>query len=358
MKEIPVYAFPLYKANGEKYTASEQSILAMFWKCREPGNQDCVQKLFELTQANRSKDPWQLAVLAEDRNGTESWEVYCFIHGLPTRNPGSWLPLTDTPQCNDPLCLTLRVRWQMMWQRQVMTWKEMQEMECVHCATERKRRCCIITQKGDPEIHKKGIFRDAPFVHPFRSPTNHAQRLRSLDFARVRKSKILWIVAHDDLISKEKVKAKAASDATKQTWLMYHDRWTAGIPGFMPLVLDLPVRFTCEPRSGDRKKGVFTNARGWLRGWDLPAEEQQRVDNTIEHEVALCQRPPRLYIETRSANQNLELIDGKCIYVLTSQTTWYKDGDGRQVEIKRYGFPLVLTAQKVTAPLKQIYQYE
>ena len=47
---------------------------------------------------------------------------------------------------------------------------------------------------------------------------------------------------------------------------MKMDRETAGIPGLLPLVLDLPVRFTQEPARGDRLKGVFTNARGWLRG--------------------------------------------------------------------------------------------
>ena len=85
VKEILVYAFPLYKANGEKYTAAEQAILAMFWKRKEPENQDGIQILFELTQANRSKDPWHLAVLAEDRDGAERWEVYCF-------HPWLWFP--------------------------------------------------------------------------------------------------------------------------------------------------------------------------------------------------------------------------------------------------------------------------
>ena len=342
VKEIPIYAFPLHKADGEPYTAAEQAILAMFWKCKDSKDNNGIQKLFELTQAHRSKDAWQLAMLSQDRNGAESWEVYCFIHGLPTRNPGTWLPQTDTPSCGDALCKTLRLRWELSWKRQSMTWNEMQEMECQQCAAERRRRCRIISQIDDPDIHKQGIFREAPFVHPFRSPTNHAQRLRTLDFARARRCPVLWVVAHDELISKEKVSSKSSSDAAKANWLMYHDRWTAGIPGFMPLVLDLPVRFTCEPSRGDRTKGVFTNARGWLRGWELPAEELQRVNNLDEHEIALCLRPTRLYIETRSAHPSLDLIDGRRIYTLYPHSkAWYKDGDTRQIEIQRVGFPLV-----------------
>ena len=343
VKEIAIYAFPLHKADGDKYTAAEQAILAMFWKCRERNNKDGIQRLFELVQAERSKDAWHLAVLNEDRNGAESWEVYCFVHGLPTRNPGTWLPQKDAPQCGDPLCMTLRLRWDMLWRRNAATWSDMVEMECQKCAAERQRRCCIITQKKMPEAHLEGIFREAPFVHPFRSPTNHAQRLRSLNFARDRGCRILWVVAHDELISKDKVTPKAASDTAKQNWLMYHDRWTAGIPGFMPLVLDLPIRFTCEPSKGDRLKGVFTNARGWLRGWELPEAEQQRIDSQDDHEIALCQRPTRLYIETRSASTQLDLIDGKRIYMLRVHAkSWYKDGDTRQIEIRRHGFPIVL----------------
>ena len=61
---------------------------------------------------------------------------------------------------------------------------------------------------------------------------------------------------------------------------MFHDRWISGIPGFMPLILGLPVRFTGEPERGDRLKGVFTNARGWPRGWQLTNEEEQRLQAT------------------------------------------------------------------------------
>ena len=61
---------------------------------------------------------------------------------------------------------------------------------------------------------------------------------------------------------------------------MFHDRWTSGIPGCMPLILGLPVRFTGEPERGDRLKGVFTNARGWPRGWQLTNEEEQRLQAT------------------------------------------------------------------------------
>ena len=97
---------------------------------------------------------------------------------------------------------------------------------------------------------QKRIIIEAPFVHPFRSSTNHAQHLRSVDFARVRNARILWIVAHDDFMSIDKMKGNSINDSAKQNWLMYDDRWTAGIPGFMPLVLDLPIRLLSKRHPG------------------------------------------------------------------------------------------------------------
>ena len=113
-------------------------------------------------------------------------------------------------------------------------------------------------------------------------------------------------------------------------------------PGFLPLVLDLPIRFTCEPVQGDRLKGVFTNARGWLRGWNLTEQEAQSVEQSTEPEIALQGRPIALYIQMATPHQDLELIDGRRIYILRSLwRSWYKDGDARQVEIQRCGFPIV-----------------
>ncbi len=50
----------------------------MFWRDRE----DTIQRTSQLTQSMLTGDPWLIAVLDADRNGEESWEMYCFIHGL------------------------------------------------------------------------------------------------------------------------------------------------------------------------------------------------------------------------------------------------------------------------------------
>ena len=48
------------------------------------------------------------AVLDAERVGDESWEMYCFIHGLPTRNVGTWLPGREEPGCGNNRCAKLR----------------------------------------------------------------------------------------------------------------------------------------------------------------------------------------------------------------------------------------------------------
>ena len=347
VQDCAIFNNPECKSSGERYDAGEQRILSMFWDMHDPKKPDTITKLYELSVNQRNDgDAWLNAVLSADREGQESWEMYCFIHGLPTRNPGTWLPTHDAAKanltCGNAACRTLKVYWDQLWRRETMTWSERRQMECAACQAERTRRCSIISQKVDSDgeqlaAHMMEPFVDAPFVHPLRNPTNHAQRLRAVHFARSKKHRILWTLAYD-----KRVRSDGHRAVNQESWLTKMDRDTAGIPGLFPLILDLPIRFTQEPNRGDRHKGVFTNARGWLRGWELPPEEEERVAQSTEAEMVLRLRPSKLHIETVSANTELPLVKGKRIYTLKMQCkSWYVDGLQRQVEIKRFGFPIV-----------------
>ena len=85
-------------------------------------------------------------------------------------------------------------------------------------------------------------------------------------------------------------------EALKEEWLQLPVGRTSGIPGLFPLVVDLPVRFTECPDADARRKGVFKNAKGWLRGWELVPEEAQRLQAIDEPEVVLVKRPKKLFI--------------------------------------------------------------
>ena len=86
---------------------TEQLALSFFWRKSIDG----IQGTHELREANRTSDPWLEEVLQEDREGRESWEVYCFTHGLPTKNVGSWLPEQDSPTCGTAACALLPAQW-------------------------------------------------------------------------------------------------------------------------------------------------------------------------------------------------------------------------------------------------------
>ena len=67
-----------------------------------------INKTFELVVANRSGDvPFFQAFLTECRHGKQQWEMYWFVHGLPTNNTGSWLSSTTAPPCGNEHCIAL-----------------------------------------------------------------------------------------------------------------------------------------------------------------------------------------------------------------------------------------------------------
>ena len=159
----------------------------MFW-CSE--TIDAIQRTFLLTEPMRTKDMWLRAVLDAERQGEESWEMYCFIHGFPTRNVGTWLPQSPTPTCGNALCAKLSTEvWPQMWARgrgTAESWNQRQDMECEKCKAERKRRCCVLRTNVPEDMQRlqHTPFDAAPFVHPFRHPSSHATQLRALAFAK------------------------------------------------------------------------------------------------------------------------------------------------------------------------------
>ena len=160
------------------YSLEEQKMFKMFW-CK---GEDSIQRTFELTQSLRTGDAWLKNVLAADRHGVESWEMYCFIHGLPTRNPGSWSPTDGVVTCGNARCRNLASdKWPKMWERHLggENWDYRRNLECAVCATERQRRCCIIsTQDGAVSRYTEAAFMTT------RQHTHHKSRDRRHCHAR------------------------------------------------------------------------------------------------------------------------------------------------------------------------------
>ncbi len=223
--------------------------------------------------------------------------MYCFVHGYPTRNAGSWMPDTGELACgNSERARTAREEWPKLWrlmQNSKEAWRLRQAMECHVCRAERRRRCCVL-QPADPadvQRFQAAPFTKVPYVHPFRHPSYHATQLRALHLAKIEDRRVLWCVAFDKPKGGSLQGSSAKMEERRERWLEYRDRATAGIPGLLPLVLDMPVRFTeaVDPKS--RRMGVFKHARGVLRGWELPEAEAARVAASDAPEVVLRQQP-------------------------------------------------------------------
>ena len=98
-------------------------------------------------------------------------------------------------------------------------------MECAECAAERRRRCCVIDTSGDEAArYTEEPFTHAPFVHPFRHPSYHAQQLRTLNFAKAMKRRLLWMTAHDVLKQSDGMHRKDQAELRKERWLEFHNR--------------------------------------------------------------------------------------------------------------------------------------
>ena len=50
----------------------------------------------------------------------------------------------------------------------------------------------------------------------------------------------------------------------QERWLEFHDRKTGDVPGILPLVLDMPIRFTKAINTKAREMGVFKHTRGFF----------------------------------------------------------------------------------------------
>ena len=86
-------------------------------------------------------------------------------------------------------------------------------------------------------------------------------------------------------------------EEAKERLLQYRDRQTGGIPGLLPLAINLPVRFADALGRAAKEQGAFKHARGILRGWELSAEEDERVKSLRDWEVVLQRRPVKLFME-------------------------------------------------------------
>ena len=114
------------------------------------------------------------------------------------------------------------------------------------CKQERERRCCVLRGQNEKDEERFTAYHvaAAPFVHPFRHPSFHATQLRAITFAKMTKQRLFWLTACDKIVAQDASRGSEKDEMRNERWLEFHDRFTSGILGLLPLVRDLPIRFT------------------------------------------------------------------------------------------------------------------
>ena len=102
----PVRQTPLFANPFGRHDSGVQKALAMFWS----RGVDSLNRVRELTQEQRCRDPWLSLFLRGCRDGGQSWSMYYFVHGLPTYECGTWMEDTGQLSCGNSRCRALMAK--------------------------------------------------------------------------------------------------------------------------------------------------------------------------------------------------------------------------------------------------------
>ena len=132
-------------------------------------------------------------------------------------------------------------------------------------------------------------------------------------FAKSKETRLFWVTAFDKVLSGTLANTPDREEFRKERLLEYHDRFTGGILGLLPLALNLPVRFTEHINNTAKEMGIFKHTRGIIRGWELTEDEGKRIEESTEWEIVLRRRPIKLYIEVPTGTKAMSKVDGRKI---------------------------------------------
>ena len=214
-----------------------------------------------------------------------SQDVWCFLHGFPTRRPGAWDFDTKSCLCGTAACQTLPLAWATTPH---LPWEDRLEQECPQCRIERRRRCML---GRDPKSAK---FAAQSFIHGLNAAKYIATNLRARE-AVTQQQTILWVIAADTPLFQLDTDAPAELQARKSNRLQRHDQATGGIVGILPLLPNMPIRIT-QTLPELKPFGLFKNTRGTLYSWTLHELDIARLSRTPGAELVLEKRSCRFQV--------------------------------------------------------------
>ena len=333
--KLPLVQQALVFANPfKKHDCGVQKSSVMFWH----KGIDSLNKVRELTRAQRCRDPWLSDFLQGCRNGTQSWSTHCFVHSIPTYECGSWMESEEKLSCGNARCQKLMEEtWPAMKREGGWDWTDMQALECDMCKAERERRRRVI-RDGNGR-HTRAPFVSAPYIHSLNWPKYHAVTLRAIGFAKVGCNQLLWVTAVDWPVTKDdNVVGVEALQRRRKQRLQLHDQKTQGVMGLLPLVKGMAMRCT---EITDKEKNIFNNSRGVRAGWRLEQLDEDRVCGDDDAQAVLSIIPEHLCVKVKDADWTVHPSLGKGVYPLKPvYRVWTRDR-AENMKVRRFGVPII-----------------
>ena len=208
-----------------------------------------LQGVTELVRCERTQDVWLQDLQAELRVGHLSEDNHAFLHGRPTKVPGSWCARTQRPMCQENICYQLY--------KNGSTATAILKYECPICHAERDTKRLVAVDADDPRFVEgfslaRGIFH-----------TNgvkcHVNKLRAEQWAR-QHGQIIYYAVATDKVSSRALHEKPDIAQDKLTWLQRSDADCGNRYGVLPLCIGMPVQARVrrpQQTQGGARQGII-----------------------------------------------------------------------------------------------------
>ena len=281
----------------------------------------------ELIRCERTQDVWLQELQAELRVGRLSEDNHAFLHGRPTRVPGSWCATTQQPTCGENACYRLY--------KHGSTATTILKYECRICHAERETKRLVAVDPDDPRFAEgfslaRGIFH-----------TNgvkcHVNKLRAEQWARQRGQVIYYAVATDK-VSSRALHEKPDIAHDKLTWLQRSDADCGNRYGILPLCIGMPVQ--AREHLYRKEFKILKGCHGTVCGWSRVETETASADGA----VIWNKLPEYIFVRFETRTQwTIPGIDQENVFPVSVQSgMWFLDA-GRanpQLKVTRYQFPI------------------
>ena len=292
-----------------------------------PSAQGGLQGVTELVRCERTQDVWLQDLQAELRVGRLSEDNHAFLHGRPTKVPGSWCARTQRPMCQENTCYQLH--------KNASTAITILKYECPICRAERDTKRLVAVDANDPRFVEG--FSMARGIFHTNGVKCHVNKLRAEQWARQQGQVIYYAVATDK-VSSRALREKPDIAQDKLTWLQRSDADCGNRYGVLPLCIGMPVQAREHLHRKDFK--ILKGCHGTICGWSSIETETAAADGAVKWNKL----PDYIFVrfETRT-RWTIPGIDQENVFPVSIQSAqWFLDA-GRanpQLKVTRYQFPI------------------